>query len=93
MTKKVLMFGSLIVLISSFLLINQLQMKNFTVFNNVNSKQVEEIKENLSEVDELEFTALLCNEIRVPFDEWTNTFLVPLNMQDYLSFPTSQALR
>ena len=82
MTKKVLMFSSLIVLISSFLLINRLQAKNFTVFNNVNPKQIEEVKANLSKVDELEFTALLCNEIRVPFDEKTNTFLVPLNMEE-----------
>ncbi len=82
MTKKVLMFSSLIVLISSFLLINRLQVKNFTVFNNVNPQQIEEVKSNLSRTDELEFTALLCNEIRVPFDEHTNTFLVPLNMED-----------
>ena len=82
MTKKVLMFSSLIVLISSFLLINRLQVKNFTVFNNVNSERSEEIMESLSKVEELEFTALLCNEIRVPFDDRTNTFLVPLNMEE-----------
>ena len=82
MTKKVLMFSSLIVLISSFLLIDRLQVKNFTVFNNVNSERSEEIMESLSKVEELEFTALLCNEIRVPFDDRTNTFLVPLNMEE-----------
>ena len=82
MTKKVLMFSSLIVLISSFLLINRLQVKNFTVFNNVNPEQVESIKANLCRVDELDFTALLCNEIRVPFDEQTNTFLIPLEMKE-----------
>lgn len=82
MTKKVLMFISLIGLVGSFLLINRLQVKNFTVFNNVNSRQIEEVKANLSKVDELEFTALLCNEIRVPFDDQTNTFLVPLDMDD-----------
>ena len=82
MTKKVLMFSSLIVLVSSFLLINRPQLKNFTMFNNVNPQQIEEVKTNLSKVDELEFTALLCNEIRVPFDEKNNTFLVPLNMKD-----------
>ena len=82
MTKKVLMFSSLIVLISSFLLINRLQVKNFTVFNNVNSKQIEEVKASLSKVEELGFTALLCNEIRVPFDDQTNTFFVPLDMEE-----------
>lgn len=82
MTKKVLIFSSLIVLIGSFLLINRLQVKNFTVFNNVNPGQIEEVKTSLSEVEELEFTALLCNEIRVPFDDQTNTFLVPLNMEE-----------
>ncbi len=82
MTKKVLMFSSLIVLVSSFLLINRLQVKNFTVFNNVDSQRIEEVKANLSQTEELEFTALLCNEIRVPFDEQTNTFLIPLNMEE-----------
>ena len=82
MEKKVLMFSSLIVLISSFLLINRLQLKNFTAFNNVNPQQIEEVKESLIHVEELEFTALLCNEIRVPFDDQTNTFLIPLDMKD-----------
>ena len=82
MTKKVLMFSSLVLLISSFLLINRLQAKNFTVFNDVNPQQIEEVKESLIHVEELEFTALLCNEIRVPFDNLTTTFLVPMDMED-----------
>ncbi len=82
MTKKVFMFISMIMLVSSFLLINRLQLKNFTVFNNVNPRQIEEVKANLSKTDELEFTALLCNEIRLPFDEQTNTFLVSLDMEE-----------
>lgn len=80
MRKKALIFFSIVVLISSFLLINQLQENNFTIFNNVNPQKIESVKDNLDKVDELEFTALLCNEIRVPFDEQTNTFFVPLNM-------------
>ena len=82
MTKKAIIFISFIGLICSFVLINRLQVKNFTVFNHVNPKQIEEVKSNLVEAEELQFTALLCNETRVPFDEQTNTFFVPLDMGD-----------
>ena len=82
MAKKAIVFISFIGLICSFVLINRLQVKNFTVFNPVNPKQIQEVKSNLVEAEELEFTALLCNETRVPFDEHTNTFFVPLNMDE-----------
>ena len=82
MTKKWIMLVSFIALIGSFILINKFQDKNFTVFNNVSPQRIEEVKLNLSEADELDFTALLCNEMRVPFDEQTNTFFVPLDMDN-----------
>ena len=37
---------------------------------------------NLLEQEELGFTALLCNEMRVPFDEATNTFFVSLDRNE-----------
>ena len=80
MSKKLLMLGCIILLISSFLLINRVQTDNFTLFNSVSKDRVEEIKSTLQEQSELGFTALLCNEIRVPFDDRTNTFFVPLDM-------------
>lgn len=80
MRKKLCLLVSILLLISSFILIDQFQKKNFTVFNSVNPLQAEKIKRRLRKVDELEFTALLCNEIRVPFDEATNTFFVPVDM-------------
>ena len=63
------------------MLINRLQIKNFAVFNNVSSEQIESVKEQRIRVKELGFTALLCNEMRVPFDESSNTFFVPLDMK------------
>lgn len=81
MTKKLLVLASILILISSFLLINRLQKSNFTIFNQVSAEQVESIKSTLLEKAELPFTALLCNEIRVPFDDVTNTFYIPLNME------------
>ena len=75
------MLTSILVLVFSFVLINRLQEKNFTVFNDVAADQMETIKSQLPETDEFAFTALLCNEIRVPFDEATNTFFVPLDME------------
>ena len=79
--KKILyMLMSILLLIGSFILINQLQQKNFTVFNNISADEITFIKEQKQEVEEIGFTALLCNEIRVPFDEATNTFFVPVDM-------------
>lgn len=82
MRKKLFMLGSILLLISSFVLINQLQNKNFTVFNTVSAEEAELLQSTLSEKEQLNFTALLCNETRVPFDDASNTFYVPLNMDD-----------
>lgn len=80
--KKILyMLMSVFLLIGSFILINQLQEKNFAVFNKVSSESIEAVKETREEKQELPFTALLCNEIRVPFDDTANTFFVPVNME------------
>lgn len=81
MRKKLLVLGSIFLLAGSFLLINRLQKSNFTLFNQVSSEKVVSIKSNLTEKSELDFTALLCNEMRVPFDDAANTFYVPLDME------------
>lgn len=79
--KKILcMLMSIFLFIGSFVLINKLQIKNFAVFNNISSEQIENVKARRIRVKDLGFTALLCNEMRVPFDEATNTFFVPLDM-------------
>lgn len=82
MRKKLFMLGSILLLISSFVLINQLQNKNFTVFNEVSEAQTENLKNSLNEAEKLAFTALLCNETRVPFDDLEKTFYVPLDMEN-----------
>ena len=41
MRKRFLVLGSILMLLGSFLLINRLQVKNFTVFNQVSPKRVE----------------------------------------------------
>lgn len=81
MSKKMFMLGSIILLISSFVLVNRLQNKNFTVFNTVSEEGVQQLQSTLNEVDKFNFTALLCNEIRLPFDDPEKTFYVPLNME------------
>lgn len=94
MKKKLFMLISIILAISSFVLINQLQTKNFTVFNTVNPELLDEIKKDKLYVPELEFTALLCNEIRVPFDENNNIFYIPIDMNveqwETMSFSSGQ---
>ena len=82
MKKNLLMLISLFLLVGSFILINQLQNKNFTVFNHVSEEDVRNVQTSLGEVDKLNFTALLCNEIRIPFDDLEKTFYVPLDMEN-----------
>lgn len=79
--KKILcMLMSIFLFIGSFVLINKLQIKNFAVFNNISSEKIENVKAQRIRVKDLGFTALLCNEIRVPFDDSSNTFFVPIDM-------------
>lgn len=54
----------------------------YKLFNRVSIQKIEQIESTLDKCDELAFSALLCNEIRVPFDDVSNTFYVPLNMKD-----------
>lgn len=82
MRKRLFMLGSILLLISSFVLINQLQNKNFTVFNDVSAEETQVLKNSFQERDKLNFTALLCNETRVPFDDLEKTFYVPLDMEN-----------
>lgn len=82
MRKKLLIGISAILLVSSFVLISQFQEKNFRVFNSVSSGYAEKLKQKLPETEKLSFTALLCNGIRVPYDENTKTFYVSLSMED-----------
>lgn len=95
MRKKLFLLGSIFLLISSFILINQLQNKNFTVFNDVSEEEAQNLKNSLNEVDKLNFTALLCNGTRVPFDDLEKTFYVPLDMEsekwEKLEFISGQA--
>lgn len=81
MRKKILLLGSLFLLLGGFALINRLQKSNFHVFNTVSSDETKVLQEQLERKDKLSFTALLCNEIRVPFDDASSTFYVPLNME------------
>ena len=51
MKKIMCMIVSIFMFIGSFILINRLQMKNFTVFNKVSSETIETVKEGL--IDEV----------------------------------------
>lgn len=94
MRKKLLVLGSIFLLISIFFSVNRLQKSNFKIFNQVSSVRVGRVQKSLREKAELDFTALLCNEMRVPFDDETNTFYVPLDMDsgqwEKLEFTTGQ---
>lgn len=82
MKKKVFMLLSMLLFAGSFFLISQFQQNNFAVFNRIDHQMVKFIKKSHRRTTELGFTALLCNGIRVPFDEETNTFFVPLDREE-----------
>lgn len=82
MRKKLLLLCSIFLLVTVFFAISQLQKENFTTFNSVDAVLADKIERKLKEEEKLEFTALLCNEIRVPYDEKTKTFYVPLSVDD-----------
>lgn len=82
MRKKLLMLGSVILLLGSYVLINQLQNSNFTLFNEISASEIGNLQNTLQEKEDLSFTALLCNETRVPFDDASNTFYVPIDMEE-----------
>lgn len=82
MKKKLFLLASIFLLISSFILIDRLQDKNFAVFNTVSKREVQLLQKTREETEKLQFTALLCNETRVPFDDPGNTFYVPLDMEE-----------
>ena len=95
MRKKLLVFGSILMLIGSYILIGRLQESNFTLFNTVSASKIEQISMQMEEAERLPFTALLCNEIRVPLDDASKTFYVPLDMEserwEKMEFVSAQA--
>lgn len=76
------MLLSMLLFAGSFFLISQFQQNNFAVFNRIDHQMTKFVKKSHRRTTELGFTALLCNGIRVPFDEETNTFFVPLDMEE-----------
>ena len=82
MRKKLLVLVSVLGLVVGCFLIDHLQNSNFKLFNSVSASLAEKLQSKLEKKDELSFTALLCNDTRVPFDDVTNTFYVPVDMED-----------
>lgn len=82
MRKRILIVISCLILVISVIVVNRFQEISFRLLNSVNKQKSEQIKENLEECDEIGFTALLCNKVRVPFDDPGNTFYVPVNMEN-----------
>ena len=65
------------------------------ILNKVSEEMFLQIQDTLEKQEQLDFTALLCNEIRVPFDSATKTFYVPLDMEksqwETMNFVSGQA--
>lgn len=82
MTKKLLALFSAIMLIGSLFVFQNLHDESFTALNPVSLKKAEKLQNNLQKTYRTDFTCLLCNGNRVPFDDRSNTFYVPLNMKE-----------
>lgn len=94
MTKKLLALISVMMLAGSLVFFDRLQSAQFSDINPVSARKAEKIKNSLSETEFSDFTCLLCNDLRLPFDDQSNTFYVPLDMEDAewekLSFASGQ---
>lgn len=82
MRKKILLWISMILLVGGFFVIDSFQKENFCAFNTVSAGYAKKLKDKLPETEKLSFTALLCNGMRVPYDEKTKTFYVSADMDD-----------
>lgn len=81
MRKICLMLTSILFFAVSLWMIGRLQDSNFKTMNCVSQTLAESLQDSLAEAEDLSFSALLCNEVRVPFDDSSNTFYVPVNME------------
>ena len=95
MTKKITMLSSIVLLIVSLIFLKNLHETSFELMNTMSVEKAEEIRKTRMFRAKLEFSCLLCNDERVPFDDSSKTFYVPLDNQDAeweeLRFTSGQA--
>ena len=82
MKKKLIMFGSILLLTGCFIFSSYLKNMSFSLLNQVSAERAEEIKETRKEKSALDFSCLLCNDMRVPFDAQGKTFYVSVDMKE-----------
>lgn len=82
MIKKLIMLGSIFFLIAGMLLLNNLHDTSFQILNPVSDVESEELCSSLEELERLEFSCLLCNDIRVPLDDAEKTFYISVDMEN-----------
>lgn len=82
MKKKLIMLGSILLLAGCFMFSSYLKNMNFSLLNPVSVQKADEIKATKKEKFVLDFSCLLCNDMRVPFDSQRKTFYVPVNMEE-----------
>lgn len=81
MRKRLLVFLSVLMLFGCLIVFQNLNDTSFASLNEVSAKRAEKIQKNLRKTYQTDFSCLLCNDIRVPFDDDSNTFYVPLDKE------------
>lgn len=82
MKKKLIMLGSILLLAGCFMFSSYLKNMSFSLLNQVSAQKAEEIKAVRTENAVLDFSCLLCNDMRVPFDAQGKTFYVSVDMEE-----------
>ena len=82
MKKKLIVLVSLVLLAGSLLFLKNYRSMSFSMLNQVSKEKSEEIQATRSWTYETDFSSLLCNDTRVPFDSSQKTFYVSLDMQE-----------
>ncbi len=82
MRKKLIMLGSILLLAVCLLFFKEMENSSFSVLNPVEEEDAEELKKNRTEQSKLDFSCLLCNDMRLPFDDEGKTFYVSVDMEE-----------
>lgn len=84
MKKKLIMLCSIFMLAGCLIFSQKYKEQSFSILNRVSSNQVEEIMRTREQSSDLDFSCLLCNEMRVPFDDAEKTFYISVDMEEEL---------
>jgi hypothetical protein len=94
MKKKLIMLASILLLAGCLIFLQNYESRSFQMLNTVSEQLAEEIKNTRTQASDMDFSCLLCNEMRLPFDSNGKNFYISVDMNtrewEELSFQSGQ---